>query len=982
MSNKSFLYLKNYLFFKRTAVLLTPLFLFTLASKELAFNSSQLNLLSISDFLDPEEGENSVKSLYTLLSAKNTSPDVKDYGSLIVKKLDNDKEYWIEQTNPFSSVSHGKDFKFKELSLTSHLSTESDGKYKLTSSAFEDDLQLKEVGNPNLLTVLDLSLDSGFPIQLTHVFPFSDLVSSNEKTYTVVNLKTKSDSSTTQHQHQLKLTKDTSNKSVSIEVVKGQSSGSDLASLAIKSFYVLFNDDPPQDPKKYFSEVSSEETTTSVYGSPFKKVFLDRWSSSSSSSSSSEPKYQFTTSSDFWKSTCQDPYKVGGFIDKDKKNTQSSDSVTNTQSQGTQPYIQKQLASFYEFREQVGSKPVPTKQYYYEQIKDEGSYVPSSDYDDESKTPCEKLDEGTKSKLKEYAGDSGDKTWEREPVTSINKSLIPSPLKKEIDSTSSTESYPQYKLVQSSFRAWGNAYKLKDQDIKKKGIYSSTFEESLQSSHDFSITINKDTLESKLVDHESLKKSKQDKSLQERPEISSMMEVYYPLSFSFYDPVSNYFKKRSLYLKTELDLSYLFYQDSFEKEVFSYDIGSENGEIGHDYGGLEVSNTSRKTPYGLSGKLQFIAGLSLSKDKDLKINLKAKVSGFVNTKNPCVDLRHRLYKISSSDKNPNFDCSKSESGWQYREYIHIPSFLTISLDREPEVSSFYLDKSFESTSDQNLKNFKSELSNREIKKVVKTDSSNDGEIYFERLGAGDHIIKDHASDSKHQITTSSFFSSNNNQYIYYYAPRKQTNSLDLDSEELNELKIHISGAKTTLNRFFHTSHFNTKRTVCTNDSDSGGSQECGNGNKYKEIERDKTSSELSDKEGSQTITVKWDSLSSASAESSAKEIKFRFVLNRGGDIEGDTFESNKEKYKKLFEDSAQNPSTSTEIPNHSCLAVWYSIKLWKQDNKLHYVTMLRPISLVSEPIQNSTAHKISGSAGSAGFEINKFEFSYKSTKSS
>ncbi|AEW45058.2 hypothetical protein MHC_00960 [Mycoplasma haemocanis str. Illinois] len=975
MSSKSFLYRKNYLFFKRTSVLLTPLFLFTLASKELAFNSSQLNLLSISDFLDSKEEESSIKSLYTLLSDKNNSSNVKDYGSLIIKKLDDNKEYWIEQNSPFSSVSHSHDYKFKEIPLTSLSSQEQgeSGKYTLTSDNYENTLQLKEVGNPNLLTVLDLSIYSGSPIKITHVFPFSDLVSSSTKTYPLVNLKDSSNSES----HQLKLTKDVSKKSVSIEIIKGHSGGSALASLAIKSFYVLFNDDPPQDPKKYFSEISSEQISTDTYGSPFKKVFLDRWSSSS------EPKYEFTTSSNFWSSICQDPYKVGGFIDKQSASTASSSS-TGASSQESQ-YIKKQLNSFYEFREQVGLKPQPSSQYYYEQIKEGGLYIPSSDYDE--KTPCEKLDSETKKKLGEYAGDSvTGKSWDREEVKNVDKSLIPKPLKDEINSPSpSPGNYPKYKLVQSSFRAWGNAYSrsdLKGSDIKKKGIYSSSFEEAVQSSHDFTITIKKDKLKSKLIEHDSLKKQKDSKSLQERPEISSMMEVYYPLSFSFYDPISNYFKKRSLYLKTELDLSYLFYQDSFEKEVFAYDISSENGEIGYDYGGLEVFNTSRKTSYGLSGKLQFIAGLSLSKEKDLKINLKTKVSGFVNTKNPCVDLRHRLYKISSSssDQDPKFECSNSNTGWKYRDYIHIPSFLTISLDREPEVSSFYLDKSFESTSQETLKKFNDNLDSRKIKKVIKTDFSNDGQIYFKELGAAYSTTKSHSSDSTHQITTSSFWSRSQNQYIYYYAPRKQTNSLDLDVDGLGEITIHISGAKTTLNRFFHTSHFNTKRTVCTNDSDSGGSKECGNGNKYKEILEDKAPAELLDKENLQTLKINWSSIKSSDSDSDATEIKFRFVLNRDGDAKDAEFQENNQKYKKLFGDSANNPSTSTEIPNHSCLAVWYSIKLWKTGNKLHYVTMLRPISLVSEPIKNSTAHKISGSAGSAGFEINKFELSYYVSK--
>ncbi|CBY92236.1 hypothetical protein HF1_02280 [Mycoplasma haemofelis str. Langford 1] len=974
---------KNFLFFKRTAVLLSPLFLFTLASKELAFNSSSLNIFSISSFLDSESDKDSVKNLYTLLSSKNTSPSIKDYGSLIVKKLDGDKEYWIEQNSPFSSVSHGPDYKFKEISLTSNASSNSGNKYTLTKDKFEKELQLKEVGNPNLLTVFDLSIGSETPIQLTHVFPFSDLVSSSTKTYPLVNLKSQSDSQS----HQLKLTKETSSQSVSIEITKGQSSGSDLASLAslaIKSFYVLFNDDPPQDPKKYFSDDKGESAQTGVYENPFKKVFLDRWSSSSSSSS--EAKYEFSTSNGFWKSTCRDPYKVAGFIDKSIPSDTSPTSTSDTSSSSLESTnIKKQLQSFYEWRSQVGSKVKATDQYYYQQITNVGEYVPSSDHDQQ--TPCEKLDAETKIKLQEYAkqdaqGKQG-KQWDREEVKEVNKSLIPQPLKDEIDSTSSTENYPKYKLVQSAFRAWGNAYSrsdLKGFDIKSKGIYSSSFEGAVQSSHDFFITIKKETLKSKLIEHTSLQKQKSSKSLKERPEISSMMEIYYPLSFSFYDPVSNYFKKRSLYLKTELDLSYLFYQDSFEKEVFSYDIGSENGEIGHDYGGLEVSNTSRKTPYGLSGKLQFIAGLSLSKDKDLKINLKAKVSGFVNTKNPCVDLRHRLYKISSSsDKNPNFDCSKSESGWQYREYIHIPSFLTISLDREPEVSSFYLDKSFESTSEETLNKFNNGLEDRKIKKVVETDSSNDGEIYFEKLGAQDHTIVPHQQDFKNQVTTSGWVSHTQNQYIYYYAPRKQTNSLDLDEDKLDELVIYISGAKTILSRFFHAGHFNTKSTVCTNESESEGSDDCGNGTKYKTSHKDKTQSEMSQHEGSQKITVKWNQLSSSSSETDAKEIKFRFVLSVGDDSK---FDTNKSKYEALFKDEASDPTSQSQIPSHSCLAVWYSIKLWKDSNskKLYYTTMLRPISLVSEPIKNSTAHKISGSAGSAGFEVSKLEFSYSNSK--
>ncbi|AFM45072.1 hypothetical protein MHC_06024 [Mycoplasma haemocanis str. Illinois] len=959
---------KNFLFFKRTAVLLSPLFLFTLVSKELAFNSSSLNIFSISSFLDSESDKDSVKNLYTLLSSKNTSPDVKDYGSLIIKKLDDNEEYWIEQNNPFSSISHSHDYKFKELSLDS-----SDNKYTLTKDKYEQELNLKEVGNPNLLTVFDLSFSAGIPIQLTHVFPFSDLVSSYEKTYPLINLKSKSSSSHLES-HQLKLTKDVSQQSVSIEIIKGNSGGSDLASLAIKSFYVLFNDDPPQDPKKYFSNDVSNGVTSGVYENPFKKVFLDRWSSSSSS----EAQYEFNTSQDsFWKSNCVDPYKVSGFIDTSVVSSNSTSTTSNPSTQSTK--IKQQLSSFYEWRASVGSKVKANQQYYYQQINNAGEYIPSSDYD--KKTPCEKLDSETKEKLGEYAGDSvTGKSWDREEVKNVDKSLIPKPLKDEINSPSpSPGNYPKYKLVQSSFRAWGNAYSrsdLKGSDIKKKGIYSSSFEEAVQSSHDFTITIKKDKLKSKLIEHDSLKKQKDSKSLQERPEISSMMEVYYPLSFSFYDPISNYFKKRSLYLKTELDLSYLFYQDSFEKEVFAYDISSENGEIGYDYGGLEVFNTSRKTSYGLSGKLQFIAGLSLSKEKDLKINLKTKVSGFVNTKNPCVDLRHRLYKISSSssDQDPKFECSNSNTGWKYRDYIHIPSFLTISLDREPEVSSFYLDKSFKSTSPETLKKFKDNLDKRKIKKVVETDSSNDGEIYFERLGAADSIITSHSNDSQTQVTTSGWLGSTQNQYIYYYAPRKQTNSMDVDGKKLDELVIHISGAKTILSRFFYSGHFNTKSTVCINDSDSGGSQECGNGIKYKTSHKDKNPSEMLDHEGSQKITIKWSSLNNASQESSAKEIKFRFVLNVHGDSL--TFENNKSKYEFLLKDDSQDPTSQSQIPSNSFLAVWYSIKLWKQGNKLHYVTMLRPISLVSEPIKNSTAHKISGSAGSAGFEISKLEFMY------
>ncbi|CBY92234.1 hypothetical protein HF1_02260 [Mycoplasma haemofelis str. Langford 1] len=986
---------KNYSFLKRTLVLLSPLFLSTLVSRELAFNSPSLSLSHLD--LDFDNYENSALSLAKALHS-DLPEGASDYGSLIVQKLSSGKEYWIDQISPFSDISHGKNYKFKTVSTTDHSSSEglkinkengSQNKFTLLKSDFEN-AKLSEVGDPNLLTVLDLQISGGQPIQLTHVIPLVDLVANESKDYHVVKVESKGETQT--QTHTLKLTKDTSKQQITIETTDNSQS-TDLSNLAIRSFYVLFNDNPPIDPSSYFSESNAEIEVYSSYPNRGRKVFLDKWSSSSG-----DAKYTFSTSGDFWKSTCQDPYKVGGFIDKKVGSSKesSSSSSTTTSSSTENSNIKKQLKSFKEFRPQVGVKEKATQQYYYEQIQEVGKYVPSSDHDsdDKSKTPCENLDDNTKEKLKEYVKKDGNgKQLQHDDNRQIDEKLTPQALGKEIEltqtqtQTQTQNTYPQHKLVQSSFRAWGNVYNsdsIKGKQIKEKGLYSQTFENALSSSHSFSIKIEKDKFKSKLLKHSNLEKNypAQSKKYNELEDISTLLEVYYPISFTFYDPISNYLKRKNLYLKTELDLSYLYYQTSFSREVFSYDIGSENGEIGFDNGGF--TDDTKKTPYGLSGTLKFYAGLYLDKDKNLHLDLTSKVEGFVNTKNPTCDLRHRLYKMggnggdNSTQLEENLKCS-NDSSWNYRDYIHIPSFLVISLEREPEVSSFYIDRQIGISSDSSdssetiktLNKFGEKLEEREISKVVYTNSSNDGEVYFQNLAAYDERTRDSLN-----LSTQVSGSGSNEQYLYYYEPLKQTNEIDLpDKDSLDSIKISVSGAKTTLSKFFHSSHFNTKRVVCTTSTSTstsnGNSKECGDGQKYEKEEKDKTESELSEL-GSQDLTIKYSDISSKNSASSAYEIRFRMVINRAHDPDKkdndpNDFSSNQTKYEKIFKDDASDVTSGQEstIPSFSCLAVWYSLNLWvENNNKLKYETRLRAISLVSKEIKNNTAHLVSGAAGS------------------
>ncbi|AEW45057.1 hypothetical protein MHC_00955 [Mycoplasma haemocanis str. Illinois] len=996
---------KNYSFLRRTLVLLSPLFLSTLISRELAFNSPSLSLNPLE--LDFDNYQNSALTLAKSLNS-DLPEGTSDYGSLIVQKLPSGKEYWIDQISPFSNISHGKNYKFKtattlDHSLSESLKIESDSsqsKYTLSKSNFEK-ANLSEVGDPNLLTVLDLKIPGGQPIQLTHVIPLVDLVSNNSKDYHVVKIESKDETQTqtqTQTQtHTLKLTKDNSKQQITIEITNNSQS-TNLSNLAIRSFYVLFNDNPPIDLNSYFSEQSNSGSSVySPYPNRGRKIFLDKWSSSSSSSSG-DAQYSFSTSSDFWKSTCQDPYKVGGFIDKKISSTSTSTSTTTSSTSTTgDSNIKKQLSSFREFRSQVGIKEKATQQYYYEQISEIGKYVPSSDYDEKSNTPCEKLDEVTKEKLKEYVKKDGNgKNLDRS--SKIDEKLTPHVLGKEIDLTTQTQTqntYPHHKLVQSSFRAFGNVYNsnsVSGKKIKEKGLYSQTFENALSSSHSFSIKIEKEKFKSKLLKHSNLEKNYPDRSnkYNELEDISTLLEVYYPISFTFYDPISNYLKKKNLYLKTELDLSYLYYQNSFSKEVFSYDIGAEHGEIGFDYGGF--LGDTKKTSYGLSGTLKFYAGLYLDKDKNLHLDLTSKVKGFVNTKNPSCDLRHRLYKINNNNNNElseDLKCSK-DGQWTYRDYIHIPSYLVISLEREPEISSFYIDRqigitSTSSTEVKTLKKFEEKLEERQISKVVYTDPSNDGEVYFQNLAAYDESTRDTLKLST-QVSSSSWFSINH-QYLYYYEPLKQTNEIDLsDKESLESIKISVSGAKTTLSKFFHSSHFNTKRVVCTTSTSASQShsKDCGDGKKYEKEEKDKTPSEISAILDDQDLTVNYDDIKNKNNSSNSYEIRFRMVINRAYDPDSKTkdsndFSSNKDKYEKIFKDDSSDvqQGEESEIPGFSCLAVWYSLELWIEESKLKYTTKLRAISLVSKPIQNSTAHLVSGAAGSAGFEISKFEFKYK-----
>ncbi|OAL10731.1 hypothetical protein A6V39_01550 [Candidatus Mycoplasma haematobovis] len=1002
-------YIKGYSFLKRTFVLLSPLFLVTLASKELAFYAPVATLSPI--LSDPKEEKDSIINLVSSLN-KELPEGVEDYGSLKIQKSIWGEELWVEEANPLSTFSHNSDYKFQDAKEI--IKSENSSKYVLEKKDFET---IKEKGNINVLTIFDLVTKGQETIPITHVIPLADLTTVSTKTYTVITTKIDSH----QREHRLTVTKDSSKQAITFElsdeskfIPSSSYLNQDLSSLVIKSFYILFNDSPPLNPKSYFTLV---EETTSVVGddgnSRVKKVFLNKWNNSSNekSNSAEEPKYEFKRENDFWKSICSDPYKVGGFIDKDLKSEtskQQQQELKNQQIDGKETsQLKKQLKSWVEFKAQKKEAQNRNGQYFWKDIKQANVYVPH-DESTETYDKCNGLDEETKTKFKEHLSSH----LEREPKSYIDKKLAPEALIKEVkdgdSAVNGNSKYPYHKIVQSSFRAWGNAYLTKTgENLKEEGIYSKQFELANQSQHTFSIKLPKDIWIKNLIEGK-LDQTEGTKKLNTSPDISSLVEVYYPLSFSFFDPVSSYLKKHSLLLKTELDLSNLYLTSSYSKEVFRFDIGNANREIGKDYQGFEPTlNPDKAKPYGLDGTLSFISKLELDQNKDLNIHLTAKVSGFVNTKNPSCDLRHRIYKIKSlsgdwSSLEQDWKCS-SEAGWKYRKHIHIPSYLVISLTEEPEVSAFYIDKQSgiveipaqlkQETPKpiKTLSELSAQLEQKEIVSVVETDDTNKAEVYFRDIAAYGELKEGFPLDLNGWITSG--------QQVYYWYPRRATGTItNVNFENLKSIKLYLDGSKNSYNSFFHSNHFNTLTTLCvtskynlTGTGTGTGDKECADGNKYDKEEKDKAPSELHDLWGSQEITIEQSGkeLSSKNDESQAYEVKFRVTYNRADrrDLskkqeDNDRYEKIKNRLEKLFKDSDTRDPSATEIPDVSMLAFWYSVFFWKDKNKndLHYATQIRPIGLITKEIKNANAHETIGAAGSAGFEISKFEFRYSSPK--
>ncbi|OAL10729.1 hypothetical protein A6V39_01540 [Candidatus Mycoplasma haematobovis] len=1009
-------YIKGYSFLKRTFVLLSPLFLVTLASKELAFYAPVATLSPI--LSDPKEEKDSIINLVSSLN-KELPEGVEDYGSLKIQKSIWGEEIWIEESNPLSTFSHRSDFKFKEADeIITKEETDNKQRYVLSKDKFE---QIQDKGDINVLTTFELG-DNKIPV--THIVPLSDLTTVSSKVYTIVTTKTE-DLNQQANTYFLTVTKDSSKQEITFELdatlsiyASSGRIGWDTSSLIIKSFYILFNDNPPLDPKSYFTinqNLESDVVGETTYSNRFKKVLLNKWNNKSKPknppSMQEEPTYEFNTNNDFWTSTCSDPYKVGGFIDKDLKSnggsSQTSESPKENVENNGSSRLAKQKKSWIEVKPFQKEQLKHNEQYFWKQIKNKGAYVPH-DESTASDDYCKGVELETKTKLGEYINRT--KTLTFEPKEHVEKRLAPEPLIKEINNGSGSSglqngdspSYPQHKIVQSSFRAWGNAYLTEqNENLKEKGIYSSQFELANHSNHTFTIKIDKNTWTEHLTKKTLEQQKKESKKLNESQDIFSLLEVHYPLSFSFFDPVSSYLRKHSLLLKTELDLSNLYLTSSYSKEVFRFDIGNENRVIGQDYQGFNpLTYSHKKKDYGLDGKLSLIAGLELDIEKNLKINLTTRVSGFVNTKNPSCDLRHRLYKIdngnysSKQSLDKKWNCSE-EFGWKYREHIHIPSFLVISLTGEPEVVSFYVDKDSgvkEETKDvkkqegeeviKTLSELSSKLNERKITTIIETDESNKAEVYF----------KDIAAYGKPEngfplLDLSSWWSSGQN--VYYWYPKRAKGKLtNIDFSNLKTITLHLDGSKNSYNSFFHSNHFNTLTTLCVNNkyilsSSSSSSQECGDENKYEKVEKDKSPSELHDLWGSQTVDVDVKDLQSKTDEKQAYEVKFRVTYNRADrrtkkeDTDNDKFEKIKTKLETFFKTDTKEP-TAKDIPNVSMLAFWYSVFFWKDKNKndLHYATQIRPIGLITKEIKNANAHETIGAAGSAGFEISKFVLKY------
>ncbi|GCE64028.1 hypothetical protein MHSWG343_10360 [Candidatus Mycoplasma haematohominis] len=965
-------------------------------------------------------------------------------------------------------------------------------KYKLSREDFYKSLPAKR-GDLNLVIDLGIVL-KGEDDHENHKLPIvssidlSQLMNSNshEILFLTVDRNNHSDDSSSQESYFFKFEKDTASNSISLEIVKRAApkankarakrslslvsdtdkDDSPVKEVSVRNFYVLFTENPPISLEGLFSDDTdsaggSGGMSDYVFsGVRVRRSFLDNWSNSKNGLSrkdapkkaaaaakpTDDAKYEFEVKEGFWKSSCFDPYKVGGFIDKDlaeekkKQDKELQEFYEEIQKKKSgKTFVAKQM-SIYETFHPGRLKDIQGQGSWYS--SNSPKFYPTVDYT--TPTPCSDLDDETKNLFKKYAGINGNnntnpKSFINETQRQIDVSKIPIPLKnllKGIANTPESEK-KNFKVVQGSFRAWGGDYLPKNRrDAKTEGLHNKQYEKAHQSLHTFSLKISKDILEKKLIEHQKLtlavSQGIENKKLNELPEISSILQAYMPYSFSIYDPVSNYLKKQKVNLNIELDLKSLFNQNKFEKEFYIYDIGQNHKNIGVDYSGFATTKTEKQKTYGLSGSVNFSAGLFLDFEKNLNITLTANVQGFVNTKNPTCDLRDRKYLWQSklkeaNQENNNWSCSTEES-WQRREHNHIPPFIVLEVDEDPKLTSYYTDRRIhnelqltsapavqaapEKKMIDTLSEFKEDLKSRNISVIHHLDQNNNGEVYFEKIDASDPKSKDEqekklrfsVADGQ-EVYTWGYGANPYYWTAYYYIPRRNEGSITIEeTEKLKTVNIYLEGAASLAGLFFKSNHFNTVITKCFSSEDSSKVEkektDCADGIKYKNIEKDKKLSEgenskLTDSATPTKITIPWSDLQQATQYSNAKKFNFQTIIHRKGVEDSNKADPNEfDKRKNYFEYVF---TSDKSVSNHraawgsiqwvSLVGVWYTVDLWYESatKQIKYYTTVRPISVAGAAtdqkgdVGNDRTAMAVGSSAKAGFQLSKLELEYEST---